>query len=40
MDEAFLESLAGHLLPDEASQSRVPFIEHQIREIIRIGKEL
>ncbi len=37
-DEAFLESLPGHLLPDEASQSRVTTIEHQIREIIRIGK--
>ncbi len=38
-DEAFLESLPGHLLPDEASQSRVSIIERQIREIVRIGKE-
>lgn len=36
--EAFIESLSCHLLPDEASQSRVEFITRQIHEIIKLGK--
>ena len=32
-DERFLESLPGHLLPDEASQKRLPGLEHKLRAI-------
>jgi len=35
---SFVESLPGHLLPDAASQARIPFVEQQIREIILMGR--
>ena len=37
-DEDFLDSLPGHLLPDEASQARLSTINNLIHEIVRIGK--
>ncbi len=35
--EAFMESLSGHLLPDEASQARLPFIIQRLEKIAQIN---
>ncbi len=35
-NELFIESLSGHLLPDKASQARLPILLERIREIANI----
>lgn len=37
-DEAFIESLSAHLLPDAASQDRGPFILARMRKIVKMRK--
>jgi hypothetical protein len=36
-DPKFVDALPGHLLPDMASQARLPLLLEQIREIIQIA---
>jgi hypothetical protein len=39
-DEAFLQSLAGHLPPDVASQARLPLVLERMRAVADMGREL
>jgi len=38
-DEEFLDALAGHLPPDEASQKRVSIIEERMKQIANLGSQ-
>ncbi len=38
-DELFLEALPGHLLPDQASQSRRPILLERIKKIVALGNQ-
>jgi hypothetical protein len=38
INKLFIESLSGHLLPDKASQARLPFLLERIRKIADVAQ--